>query len=110
MLEKFREPFSGSAIFVNENTPRINAENLTFPRARRSGGAMFARIDGASPEYMALAPHILAARHVSPPNILGELLPIQFKNPTGWPSSPEVPARMDGSFPEWMAKTPSTLR
>ena len=71
---------------------------------------MFARIDGASPEYMARAPHILAARHVSPPCIPGKLSLIQFKAPAGWPSSPEVLARMDGSFPEWMAKLPSTLR
>ncbi|UCV27183.1 hypothetical protein [Ferribacterium limneticum] len=71
---------------------------------------MLASIDGTSPEYMALTPHILAARHVSPPSILGNNLAIQPKNRSGWPSSAEVLIRMDGCFPEWMAKLPSTLR
>ena len=71
---------------------------------------MFARIDGASPEYMALAPHILAPRHVSPPSILGNMSPFISQSRSGCPSSPEVLTRMDGSFPGWMAKMPSTLR
>ena len=71
---------------------------------------MFASIDGAVPEYMALAPHILAPRHVLPPSILGNMLPTPSQSHSGWPSSPEVLARMDGSFPECMAKMPSTLR
>jgi hypothetical protein len=59
---------------------------------------------------MALTPHILAPRHVSPPSILGNDLVGQSENCSDWPSLPEVLARMDGSFPEWMAKMPSTLR
>jgi len=71
---------------------------------------MFASVDGAGPGYMALAPRILAPRHVSPPYILGNDLVDQSKNYSGWPSSAEAPARIDGSFPECMAILKSTLR
>jgi hypothetical protein len=70
---------------------------------------MFASVDGANPGYMALAPHILAPRHVSSPSILGNS-PLVFLDRTGWPLSAEAPTRMDGGFPECMAKMPSTLR
>ncbi len=71
---------------------------------------MFASVDGVSPEYMALAPHILAPRHVSPPSILGNFRVTRSPTPSGWLSSAEALARMDGSFPEWTANMPSTLR
>jgi len=29
---------------------------------------MFAKVDGASPRYIALTPHILAPRHIPPPS------------------------------------------
>jgi hypothetical protein len=59
---------------------------------------------------MALAPHILAQRHISPPSILGNNLGPHSRNRSGWTSSAEVQARMDGCFPECMANLPSTLR
>jgi hypothetical protein len=71
---------------------------------------MFARIDVAHPEYMALAPHILAPRPVSPPSILGNGLIDQSENYSGWPFPAEAQTRMGGSFPEYMANLPSTLR
>ena len=71
---------------------------------------MFASVDGASPGYMALTPHILALRHVSPPSILGNNRVTHSKNRSGWPSSAEALTRMDGSFPEYMANLPSTSR
>lgn len=71
---------------------------------------MFARIDGAHPEYTARTPHILAPRRISLPSILGNVLPIPFQNRTGWPFLLEELAGIDGSFPGWMAKMPSTLR
>lgn len=71
---------------------------------------MLASIDGTSPGYMALTPHILAPRHVSPPSILGNNTLPPSQNRSGWASSAEAQARMDGSFPEYMAKTPSTSR
>ena len=71
---------------------------------------MFTSIDGASPGYTALTPHILAPRHISPPSILGKHLAANPKTRSGRPSSPEVLPRMDGRFPEYTAKTPSTLR
>jgi hypothetical protein len=55
---------------------------------------MFASVDGGRPGYMALAPHILASRHVSlPPSlaIIGLLLPqtalgglLRLKRWQGW--------------------------
>ena len=71
---------------------------------------MFARIDGAHPEYTARTPHILAPRRISLPSILGNMLPISLQNRAGWPFPLEELARIDDCFPEWMAKTPSTLR
>ncbi|WP_428827389.1 hypothetical protein ACLIKD_04820 [Azonexus sp. IMCC34842] len=74
------------------------------------GGAMFASIDDAGPGYMALRPHIPAARHISPPSILENNLANYSTSRSVWPSSAEALARMDGCFPEYMAKTPSALR
>jgi len=71
---------------------------------------MFASIDGANPEYMALAPHILTRCHVSPPSILGNIFGNHSTSLAGWASSAEALNRMDGGFTEWMAKSPSTLR
>jgi hypothetical protein len=74
------------------------------------GGAMFASIDDAGPGYMALTPHILAPRHVSPPSILGNNPVTHRTSRSNWPSSAEALTRMDGCFPEYMAETPSTSR
>jgi hypothetical protein len=71
---------------------------------------MFASVDGAAPGYMALTPHILARRHVSPPSTLGNDVVAYSKSLSDWPSSADALARMDGSFPECMANLPSTLR
>jgi hypothetical protein len=72
--------------------------------------AMFASMDGASSGYVALAPSMLAQRHVSPPSILDNDLLTSLKSCSGWPSSAKPLARMDGRFPECMAETPSTSR
>jgi hypothetical protein len=74
------------------------------------GAAMFARVDGGRPGYMALAPHILESRHISRPSILGNDLITPSASCSGWSSSAEALTRMDGSFPEYMAETPSTSR
>jgi hypothetical protein len=71
---------------------------------------MFASIDGASPGYVALAPSMLAQRHVSPPSILGKMSPPPSQSHSDRPSSPKELVRMDGNHPECMAKTPSTSR
>jgi hypothetical protein len=71
---------------------------------------MFARVDGASPGYMAFTPHILAARRVSPPSILGNNWVAHSQSRSGGPFSTKALAWIDGGFPEYMAETPSTLR
>lgn len=71
---------------------------------------MFASIDGANPGYMALAPDILALRHVSLPPILGNNRVAHSSSCFEWLSSAEVLVRMDGGYPECMANLKSTLR
>ena len=71
---------------------------------------MIASVYGASLGYMALTPHILAPRHVSPPSILGNTIVIDSRSCSGWPSSADAQTGMDGSFPEYMANMPSTSR
>jgi hypothetical protein len=74
------------------------------------GNAMFARIGGEHPGYMARTPHILAPRNVSPPSILGDNRVAHSRRCSSWPFSAEALARIDGGFPEYRAETPSTLR
>lgn len=71
---------------------------------------MFASVDGANPEYMALVPRILAPRHVLLPSIPENKLSTHPKNRSDKSSSAEAQGRMDGCSPELMAISPSTLR
>jgi len=77
---------------------------------RAFGDAMFASVDGAEPRYMALAPHILAPRHVSPPSILGNNMSPPAQRTTGCGFQADTLSSMDGCKPEYLAKSPSTLR
>jgi len=91
-------------------TANIYSDSAFPQRTCGFQAAMFASMDGASSGYVALAPSMLAQRHVSPPSILDNDLPTSLKNRSGWPSSANPLARMDGRFPECMAETPSTSR
>lgn len=71
---------------------------------------MFTSVDGGSPGYTALTPHIQTARHVSPPSILGNNLAASPANRSWWASSADALARMGGGLPECMACMPSTSR
>lgn len=70
---------------------------------------MFPSVYGGKPEWMAMTPHIPAARHVLPPSILGNnSSPIP--KPHSRQTAPETSARMDGSTAESASIMKSTLR
>ncbi len=69
---------------------------------------MFTSVDGASPGYMALMPHILAPRHVLPPSILGSHSASPPQSRMVQSSLAEVPIGIAGDLAEYAAFMPST--
>ena len=71
---------------------------------------MFASLYGKEPAYKAIAPDMLARRHVQAPSILGDMQINSTQSETGRASSADMPARIDGGFPAYTANMPSTSR